>query len=272
MSFAQRSRRGRRFGLGLALAALVTLMAPASAGPAAAAPSRELIVFAAASLKDVFTALAAAFEAAHPGVHVVLNLAGSQELRAQIEQGAPIDIFASADRNQIYPLAAAGLVEEPDSLACNRPVVIAGPALAAVQTLGDLPRAQRIVLGAPEVPIGHYTAELLSRAARLYGQDFPARVQARVVSRELNVRQVMAKVVLGEADAAIVYATDALAGRGKVRVVPIPDAVNVVAEYPVALGHGAPHPPLARAFLSLLNGPTGARAFKEAGFLPCPAR
>ncbi|HVT07208.1 MAG TPA: molybdate ABC transporter substrate-binding protein [Polyangia bacterium] len=262
----------RRFGVGLALAALVTLIAPASAGPAAAAPSRELIVFAAASLKDVFTALAGAFEAAHPGVHVVLNLAGSQELRAQIEQGAPIDLFASADRNQIYPLAAAGLVEEPASLTCNHPVVIVGAAVTAVLGLVDLPRAQRIVLGAPEVPIGHYADELLARAARLYGPDFPARVQARVVSRELNVRQVMAKVVLGEADAAIVYATDAAAARGKVRVVAIPDAVNVLAEYPMAVGHGAPHPPLARAFLSLLRGPIGARAFKEAGFLACPSR
>jgi molybdate transport system substrate-binding protein len=255
----------------LAVVALVTLIAPASAGPAAAAPSRELIVFAASSLKDAFATLAAAFEAAHPGAHVLLNLAGSQELRAQIEQGAPLDLFASADRNQIYPLAAAGLLEEPVSLTCNRPVVITALGLTAIRTLGDLPRAQRIVLGAPEVPIGHYTTELLGRAARLYGADFPAHVQARVASRELNVRQVMAKVVLGEAEAAIVYATDAIAAREKVRVVPIPDTVNVLAEYPIAVAHGAAHAPLARAFLSFVQGAVGARAFKGAGFVPCPA-
>ena len=256
----------------LALVALATLIVPASTGPAAATPSHELIVFAAASLKDAFAALAATFEASHPGARVVLNLAGSQELRAQIEQGAPVDLFASADRNQIYPLAAAGLVEEPVTLTCNRPVVITGRALTTMRTLGDLPLAQRIVLGAPEVPIGHYAAELLGRAAKLYGPDFPDRVQARVVSRELNVRQVMAKVLLGEADAAIVYASDATAARGKVRVVQIPDAVNIVAEYPIAVAHGAAHAPLARGFLSLLQGPAGARAFKEAGFVPCPPR
>ncbi|MES1164403.1 MAG: molybdate ABC transporter substrate-binding protein [Verrucomicrobiota bacterium] len=250
--------------------ALLALLAPASAGPATAAPSRELIVFAAASLKDAFAILAATFEAAHPGVHVVLNLAGSQELRAQIESGAPADLFASADRNQIYPLAAAGLVEGPVSLTCNRPVVITRPELTAIRTLGDLPLAQRIVLGAPEVPIGHYAAELLGRASRLYGPDFAARVEARVASRELNARQVMAKVVLGEADAAIVYATDAIAGRDKVRIVPIPDSVNVLAEYPVALAHGAAHAPLARAFVLLLQGPTAASVFKKAGFVPCP--
>jgi molybdate transport system substrate-binding protein len=250
---------------------LLALVGPPLARPAAAAPTRELIVFAAASLKDAFASLAGTFEAQHPGAHVVLNLAGSQELRAQIEQGAPADVFASADRNQIYPLAAAGLIERPVTLTCNRPVVITRPELTAIQALGDLPRAQRIVLGAPEVPIGHYTAELLGRAARLYGPDFPDRVQARVASRDLNVRQVVSKVVLGEADAAIVYVTDAIAARGKVRVVAIPETVNVLAEYPVAVVHGAAHAPLARAFVALLQGPIGARSLEEAGFLPCPA-
>ncbi len=250
---------------------LLVLGAAPLVRPAAAAPPRELIVFAAASLKEAFAAVTSAFEMEHPGVHVVLNLAGSQELRAQIEQGAPADLFASADRDQIYPLAAAGLVERPVALTCNRPILITRPEMTAIQSLGDLPRAQRIVLGAPEVPIGHYTAELLGRAARLYGAEFPARVQARVASRELNVRQVVAKVVLGEADAAIVYATDAIAARGKVRVVPVPDAVNVLAEYPIAVAHGAAHAPLARAFIEFLEGPIGARALKQAGFLPCPA-
>jgi molybdate transport system substrate-binding protein len=249
------------------LALLLALLFP---GVAFGGQSNELVVFAAASLKDAFANVATAFEAAHPGVHVLLNLAGSQELRAQIQQGAPADLFASADRNQIDLLAAAGLVDRPVVLICNRPVVITRLGLGAIKTLGDLPRAERIVLGAPEVPIGSYSAALLGRAARLYGPNFPARVQARVVSRELNVRQVMGKIVLGEADAAIVYATDAIAAHGKVRMVQIPDDVNVLAEYPAAVVHGAAHAGLAGAFLSLLRGAIGARAFKEAGFVPCP--
>ncbi len=255
----------RRLSAGLALILLL------GARPAGAHARPELLVFEAASLKDVFARLAAGFEAAHPPVHVILDAAGSQELRAQIEHGAAADLFASADRRQMDRLLAGHLVEAPVLFACNRPVLVARAGLEGVASLGDLPRAQRLVLGAPEVPIGAYAETVIRRAAALYGADFPARVAARVVSRELNVRQVLAKVVLGEADAAIVYATDAAAARGKVRVIQLPPGVGVLAEYPIARVRGGGQPALAQAFLDLLRGPAGAAALAAAGFVPCPS-
>lgn len=249
---------------------LLALILVLGAVPAAARPRPELVVFEAASLKDVLARLAATFEAAHPEARVVVNAAGSQELRAQIEHGAAADLFASADHRQMDPLVRAGMVEPPVLFACNRPVLVTRPGLDRIVSLADLPRAERVVLGAPEVPIGAYAERVFARAAALYGADFPARVKERVVSRELNVRQVLAKVVLGEADAAVVYASDAASARGKVRLVALPAAVDVLAEYPIALVRGGAQPALARAFLDLVRGPAGAAALKDAGFVPCP--
>jgi len=261
-----RTRRGV-----LVLAAVMLLGAPSS--PRAAETKAELAVFEAASLKDVFARLAQRFEKDRPGVKVVTNAAGSQELRAQIEHGATADVFASADRKQMEALAAQGLTVAPAIFTCNEPVVIVRPALATtVKGLVDLPRLDRIVIGTPEVPIGAYTLQILQKAAAKHGADFPARVQAKVASRELNVRQVLAKVVLGEADAGIVYRTDALTAGGKVRVVDIPPELNVIAEYPIAPVKGAPHPDLARRFIDLVTSPAGAAALREAGFSPCPRR
>jgi molybdate transport system substrate-binding protein len=251
------------------LLALILLLSPT---PAAARPRAELVVFEAASLKDVLARLATAFEAAHPTARVALNAAGSQELRAQIEQGAVADLFVAADHRQMDRLVAAGLVAPPVLLACNRPVLVTRPGLDDLRSLADLPRAARVVLGASEVPIGAYAELVFRRAAALYGADFPARVQARVVSRELNVRQVLAKVTLGEADAAVVYASDAARAHGKVRMVELPPAVSVLAEYPVALVRGGAQPALARAFLDFIRGPAGAAALADAGFVPCPHR
>src|SRR6185312_3844364 len=249
---------------------LLALFLLLGAAPAAARPRPELVVFEAASLKDVLARLATTFEAAPPRARVVFNAAGSQELRAQIEHGAAADLFASADRRQMEPLLAAHLIDAPVLFACNHPVLVTRIGLDTIASLGDLPRAERVVLGAPEVPIGAYAELVFRRAAALYGPDFPARVQARVVSRELNVRQVLAKVILGEADAAVVYASDAASARGKVRVVALPPAADVVAEYPIARVRGGAQPELARAFLDLLGGPAGAAALRDAGFVPCP--
>jgi len=256
-------RRARRATL-LVLAALAL--------GARAARAEELVVFEAASLKDAFANIAARFQAAHPGTRVVANTAGSQELRVQIEEGAHPDLFASADRRHMEALAAAKLVETPVVFACNQLVVVTRPGLDPVKTLGDLPRAERVVVGAPQVPIGAYTGQMLDNAARTYGPEFRRRVDDHIVSRELNVRQVLAKVLLGEADAAIVYASDAASVRGKVRVVPIPTALNPVAAYPIAVLRGARHAELARAFVEFVKGPTGTAALREAGFSACPQR
>jgi molybdate transport system substrate-binding protein len=238
----------------------------------AAAPG-ELVVFEAASLKDVFARLIQGFEKANAGVKVVTNAAGSQELRTQLEHGALADVFASADRKQMDALAAQGLIASSSLFACNEPVVVVRAALASsIRTLGDLPHAERIVVGTPEVPIGAYTLKVLDSAALKLGPDFRKRVEAKVASRELNVRQVLAKVVLGEADAGIVYRSDALAAAGKVAVVSIPPELNVTAEYPIATLKAAPHPELARRWLELVKSPAGVAALREAGFVPCPTR
>jgi molybdate transport system substrate-binding protein len=252
----------------LATAFCLALGTAALAGP----PTGDLVVFEAASLKDAFAPLAARFEKDHPGVHVVTNAAGSQELRSQIENGAAVDVFASADERHMHALVSAGLVGPPALFACNEPVVVVRSDLGTVKTFADLPSAERIVVGAPEVPIGAYTNRILVRSAEKLGALFPARVGAKIVSRELDVRQVLAKVVLGEADAGIVYRTDARAAKGKVRMVDIPPELNVTAAYPIAALKHAPNPSLAAAFVALVRSPSGTAVLREAGFVPCPAR
>jgi molybdate transport system substrate-binding protein len=257
-------RRTWLVGLGLALTGVAL--------PAGAEPARELQVFAAASLRESFTALAASFERSHPGVKVRLNLAGSQELRTQIEQGARADLFASADVEQMARLRAQRMADAPLMFARNEPViVVARGNTFGVKELRDLGRVKRLVVGAPEVPIGRYTQQILRRFALTGGKAAAAdakEINARVVSRELNVRQVLAKVVLGEADAGIVYRTDAATAAGKVEVVDIDPAANVIAEYPVARVTGARQPALALEWIMLLRSPEGQRQLAQAGFLP----
>jgi molybdate transport system substrate-binding protein len=254
------------------LAALMLLVL--HAGPVISATSeparvdgKTLTVFAAASLRDAFGSLGAAFERQHPGAKVQFNFAGSQELRTQIENGAPADVFASADEKHMTAVRKAGVVDAPKPFATNAPVVVV-PAdnPAEVASLEDLPNVKRLVIGTPEVPIGAYTLQILDKAKSQYGADFAARVQAKVVSRELNVRQVLTKVSLGEADAGIVYRTDARGAGDKVKVIEIPAELNVVAEYPIATVTRTPHPDLARAWVALVTGPAGQAALKDAGF------
>ncbi|MGK3966148.1 molybdate ABC transporter substrate-binding protein [Sorangium sp. So ce118] len=237
----------------------------------------RLVVFAAASLRDVFTAMGEDFERAHAGVEVTFNFAGTQELRTQLEQGAAVDVFASADQRHMDELVKSGRAVSPAVFARNEPViVVARESAGTIRGLADLPAASRIVIGAPEVPIGRYTLEILDRASRSLGADFRARVEARVVSRELNVRQVLAKVRLGEAQAGVVYRTDARAAQAAqaaqdgVSIVAIPPDINVIAEYPIAVVAGAAHPGLARAWVDLVLSEAGQGALQRAGFLGRP--
>jgi molybdate transport system substrate-binding protein len=253
-----------------ALCALLLAPVPAASGaePPAAAGKKELMVFAAASLREVFEGLAAGFERAHPGTKVRLNLAGSQELRMQIEQGARADVFASADLKHMALLEKQGQLDRPVIFARNEPVIVVprgNP--AAIKGLTDLPKTRRLVVGAPEVPIGAYTVKIFEAAARKHGADLRSRLEASVVSRELNVRQVLAKVTLAEADAGIVYRTDAKAAKDEVEVVGIPADLNVVAEYPIAVVKSAPARDMARTWVDLVRGPDGQRALSAVGFL-----
>lgn len=235
---------------------LLTLLAPATAR------GDELTVFAAASLRETFEDLARQLEAKTAGLKVRLNFAGSQELRTQIAQGARADVFASADGKHV-----AGLDAGPARTFARNALVVVVPDdnPADIAAFADLPKAKRIVVAAPEVPAGSYTLQALEKA----GGDFKMRVLARVASRELNVRQVLAKVALGEGDAGIVYRTDARARRD-VRVVEIPAEHNVVAEYPVVVLKDAPQPKHAAAFVELLLSAEGQKRLAAAGFLPRP--
>jgi molybdate transport system substrate-binding protein len=242
--------------------------------PTASAPAREgeVIVFAAASLTEPFRELAVLFEQEHPGAKVIFNFGASSILRTQILQGAPADLFASADEKNMEEVARAGRVAEgPWIFATNRLVIVV-PASnpGGVAALADLTRpGLRLALPGPEAPIGAYAREVLARAARdpAYGPDFAERVLRNVASSEPNVKAALARVALGEADAAFVYRTDVTpAYREKVRVVEIPDFLNVIARYPIALLKEAPHPVAARAFVDLLRSPRGQAVMQRWGF------
>jgi molybdate transport system substrate-binding protein len=227
----------------------------------------KLVVFAAASLRDAFTAIGSEFERTHPRVEITFNFAGTQELRAQLEHGAGADVFASADHQHMHDLLGESLVGSPVVFARNEPtIVVAKESAPSIRTMADLPSANRIVIGSSEVPIGRHTLRILDNASATLGADFRSRVEANVVSRELNVRQVLAKVSLGEADAGFVYRTDAHTAQGRVNVVSIPPDINVVAEYPIAIVTGAPHPMLARAWVDFVLSKAGQRALRNAGF------
>ena len=228
---------------------------------------QELVVFAAASLRNAFEALGADFRRSHQGVELIFNFAGSQELRTQIEHGAPADVFASADVTHMDSLAREGLARPAARFARNRLVVIVPAGATAVQRLQDLPAARRIVIGSPDVPIGRYTRQMLARATAAW-PGFEQRVMAQVASQELNVRQILAKIALGEADAAIVYRTDAAAAPDKVDVIPIPAEIDVLAEYPIAVLARARHPGLAQAWVEHVQSPAGQAVLVRAGFEP----
>lgn len=233
----------------------------------------ELILFAAASLREAFSTLGDEFEKARPSAKATFNFAGSQELRTQIEHGASVDVFASADQRHMNELFGATNVGAPTVFAKNEPVMIVPKDRAAtLRAFADLPSASRVVIGVPDVPIGRYTLQILDKASKTLGSDFRSRVEARVASRELNVRQVLSKVALGEADAAIVYRTDAKAAEDRVVVVTIPPELNVITEYPIAVLEGAPHPELARAWVGLVLSEKGRQVLGNAGFvLPAPS-
>lgn len=262
----------RRFALGAFAAVALGMCCQCRANEPAPAPTkRTLVVFAAASLREAFGSLGSAFEAAHPGTTVTFHFAGSQELRTQIDHGAKADVFASADQRQMQALRDAKRVGAAQIFAQNEPVVaVSNEGRARVRAFSDLPEAPRIVIGAPEVPIGRYTLQILERAEQRLGADFRRAVEAKVVSRELNVRQVLAKVSLGEAEAGIVYRSDVPSADGTVTLLPIPSELNVVAEYPIAALSGAAEPELARAFIGLVLSETGQSTLKKAGFSAAP--
>ncbi|HEX6989629.1 MAG TPA: molybdate ABC transporter substrate-binding protein [Bacillota bacterium] len=279
------SRRQRRAHVAaFAPWVLLLLAAPVLAGCGAvhgsgtagakAESGATLIVFAASSLTDAFREIGARHEREHPGSRVVFQFAGSSQLRLQLEQGATADVFAPANLEQMDQARAAGLLGGPVRVFASNRLVVIHPVgnPAGIRSLGDLARdGVRLVTAPPEVPIGAYTREMLDRAQRdgAFGRDFKQRVLANVVSEEPNVRQAVAKVRLGEADAAVVYASDVTPDmRPHLGVVTIPDAYNISASYPLAVLGNAPHPEAARDFVERVLGPEGQQILEAWGFEP----
>jgi molybdate transport system substrate-binding protein len=233
----------------------------------------DVTVFAAASLTDAFEAIEAELEVANPALTITYNLGGSQALVTQLTEGAAADVFASANAAQMTEAAEAGLIAgEPQTFVRNRLAIVTpgdNPAgIAAPADLGN--EGIRLVLAQPEVPAGRYAREavcLMGADAATYGEDFVGPVAANVVSEEEDVRTVLAKVQLGEADAGIVYVSDAAAAGDAVEVIPIPNEVNVVAAYPIATVAGG-DASIAGAFIAYLLGAEGQATLEEHGFEP----
>jgi molybdate transport system substrate-binding protein len=258
-----------------ALAALATLLI---LGLAHAAQARDINVFAAASLTEAFGQLATLAQQRHPGWRVDLQFAGSQQLAMQIEQGAPADVFASADEHWMSHLRDRGLLAgEPLDFAHNRLVVIVPKANPGrVEHVEDLARPGiKLVLGAAAVPVGRYSREVLDNLSRTapFGRDYREHVLRNLVSEEQDVKGVVAKVQLGEADAGMVYGSDVTAKvAAAVRILPIPGAQNVTATYPIAALKNAADLEAARAFVELVLSPEGQRVLREQGLIPVSTR
>lgn len=225
--------------------------------------TQTLTVFAAASLADAFEDIAAGFEADHPGVEVLFSFGSSSTLATQLVEGAPADVFASANSTQMTVARdAERIAGTPRTFVKNRLVLIV-PAdnPAGITTLRDLANeGVQLIIAAPDVPVRTYTDTMLERLAAdpAFGEAFSAAVMANVVSEEDNVRQVAAKVALGEADAGIVYVSDVTPDIGdQVIAIPIPDHLNTIATYPIAVTRDAANPELAQAFVDYVLSDAG---------------
>ncbi|HET9906824.1 MAG TPA: molybdate ABC transporter substrate-binding protein [Anaerolineales bacterium] len=233
--------------------------------------ARALTVFAAASLTDAFTEIGANFEAANPGVTTTFNFAGSQALRTQIEEGAPADVFASANQTEMEALVISEHVVAgtPQVFLSNKLVVVV-PAdnPAALENLEGLARSGvKLVIAAEEVPVGKYTREALNLMNDQFGSDFKDKLLANVVSNEDNVRQILAKVQLGEADAGIVYMSDAVSAP-ELQTIEIPNDLNVIATYPIAALLDTANSDLATAFVEYVLSSDGQAILEKWGFGP----
>ncbi|WP_160309667.1 molybdate ABC transporter substrate-binding protein [Rubrobacter aplysinae] len=264
----------RRAVMLLVLAVCTPAFAAGCGGSASGQPAGEktLTVFAASSLSDAFGEIAGDFERENPGVEVRLNFAGSSTLAAQIRQGAPADVFASADGPQMHSVRSTGFTRtEPVTFATNREVVIVPESNpAGIENFGDLSQpGTRLVLAQEEVPAAEYAEEIVSRAAGEpeYGESFQRSVQGNVVSREADVRAAVGRVATGDADATFGYASDVTPEiRDDVRVVEIPPGLNVPASYPIATLESSESPALARKWVEFTISEKGQDSLDSWGF------
>src|SRR4051794_38391846 len=278
----------RRHRISLALAAAIALAGGCSAPPpssasvasvaalpptiASSAGPVELTVDGAASLKSVLDASKAAWESSHPGSTLTISTDSSAALETQIEQGAPADVFLSADTTNARKLVDASLSDGPARDFAGNVLTIVVPVAnpAGIRTPADRARhGVKIIAAGDGVPVTKYAQQVVTKLASLdgYPSGFAAACASNVVSREDNVKAVVAKIELGEGDAGIVYATDAKAST-KVSTIAIPDSANVPATYAGVVVKGSTHTPTAHAFLDWLAGSDGQAILKDFGFLP----
>ncbi len=262
--------------IGVLAAACASAGAPA---PAASVPTaapgaeRKLTVFAAASLTDAFNEISEKFKQQNPGVTFDFNYAGSQQLRTQLEQGAAADVFASANTAEMNNAIKSDLVISgtQKTFVRNRlAVIIPKDNPGGINELKDLAKPRlKIVLAAAGVPVGGYALTALDKMNADLGATFSQTVLSNVVSYEDNVKQVVAKIQLGEGDAGIVYSSDVTPdAAAKVTKIDIPDKYNVLATYPIAMLKAAPQADLAAKFVDYVLSADGQAILKKWGFIP----
>ncbi len=234
--------------------------------------SATLKVFAAASLKSSFTAIQKQYQQSHPNVKIVYNFAGSQALVQQITQGAPADIFASADQKNMKKVTDAALATGPQTFADNTLAIIIpanNPAhIAALKDLAN--KGVKIDVAASTVPVGSYTLQVLAKLGKAsnYGPTYESAVKANFVSQEDNDTAIVQKVELGEADAGIVYATDVTASAAsKVKFISIPTAFNIIAQYPITVLKNSTDAKDAQAFVQYILSSDGQAILAKYHFL-----
>jgi molybdate transport system substrate-binding protein len=273
-----------RSRLAAALVALALVLAACSSGatPAPSAPTpsaaasavaaASLTIYAAASLKAVLAKAQTAYQAANPGTTLAISTDSSSALETKIEQGAPADVFLSADTTNPQKLVdtglAAGTVTKFAGNLLTVIVPMANP--AGIKTPADLARPGiKVIAAGNTVPITKYATQLVANLAKQpgYPADFVAQYTANIVTREDNVAAVVAKIELGEGDAGIVYVTDAKTST-KVMTIAVPDAANVPATYGGVVVKASPNVAAAQAFLAWLAGPDGQAILASFGFLP----
>lgn len=267
------------FALACALVLLVAgcggSASPGSEASGAADGDGSLTVFAAASLTDAFGELGEEFKG-QTGAEITFNFAGSSVLATQIQQGAPADVFAAADEVQMENVASEDLLAgDAETFVENREVVVVpGDNPAGIEEFGDLSKPDvRLVLALDEVPAAEYALEILGNASEdeEYGPEFEEAVLGNIVSREEDVRAAVNRVVIGDADATFGYASDVTPDiRDEVEVVEVPEDLQVVPTYQIAVLENSEDPELARAWVDLVLSEEGQQIFEDWGFEPVP--
>jgi molybdate transport system substrate-binding protein len=233
----------------------------------------DVVVFAASSLTDAFKELASEFQKAHPRARAVFSFGGSSQLAIQLVNGARADVFASADQDQMDVVQRGHVLADAQQVFVRNRLMVIAPRdnPAAITSLQDLAKPGIKVVGAQaSVPIGYYTSQLLKSASASpdFGADFQQRVERNIVSREDTVRQIVAKIQLGEADAAVVYVTDVtMQIAEQFARITLPEDLQVTATYPIAVANGRNRAG-GEAFVAFVESPPAQAILARWGFLP----